>query len=79
MNRGSYHCIGGSNQNYPKEKEMQERKVVVLEGFKNSWVLGSFNGLEPGSPELMIRKWKREKERERERHGDPRSDGAKVF
>ena len=52
-------------------------------------MLGSFNGLEPGGPELMIRKWKREpkggeeRERERERkkeiYGDPSSDGAKVL
>ena len=55
MNRGSYHCIGGSDQNYPKEKEMQERKVVALGGFKNSWVLGSFNGPESGGSELTIR------------------------
>ena len=37
-------------------------------------MLGSFNGLEPGGPELMIRKWKREleggRERERERKKD---------
>ena len=46
-------------------------------------VLGSFNGLGPGGPELTIRKWKREPEGERERktdrHGDPSSDGAKVL
>ena len=29
--------------------------------------MGSFNGPEPGSPELMIGKWKREREREREK------------
>ena len=49
-------------------------------------MLGSFNG---GGPESTIRKWKRELEGERERekergrkkerHGDPSSDGAKVF
>ena len=39
---------------------------------------GSFNGPEPGGLESMIRKWKREKEREKERHGDPSSGGAKV-
>ena len=60
-----------------------------------SLVLGSFNGPEPGGPESTIGKWKREpeggrgREREREReskrerkkegHGDPSSDGAKVF
>ena len=56
-------------------------------------LLGSFNGPETSGPESMIRKWKRELEgerekeierekerkRERERHGDPSSDGAKVF
>ena len=34
---------------------------------------------EPGSPESTIRKWKRERKRERERHGDPSSDGARVL
>ena len=29
---------------------------------------GSFNGPEPGGPESMIRKWKREKERERKKY-----------
>ena len=39
----------------------------------------------PGGPESIIRKWKREPEREREtdrqkeRHGDPSSEGAKVL
>ena len=28
MNGGSYHCTGGSGQNHPKEREMQEGKVV---------------------------------------------------
>jgi len=27
--RGSYHCIGGGNENHPQEKEVQEGKVVV--------------------------------------------------
>ena len=31
------HCTGGSDQNYPKEKEMQEGKVAVWEGFTNGW------------------------------------------
>ena len=43
--------------------------------------------LEPCGPELTIRKWKRDSQREgergeerkKERHGDPSSDGAKVF
>ena len=28
MNGGSYHSTGGSGQNHPKEREMQEGKVV---------------------------------------------------
>ena len=28
MDRGSQHCTGGSDQNYPKEKEMQKAKMV---------------------------------------------------
>ena len=31
MDRGLYHCIGGSDQNHVQEKEMQDGKVVVLE------------------------------------------------
>ena len=31
------YCTGGGDQNYPKEKEMQEGQVVVLEGLTNSW------------------------------------------
>ena len=31
------HNIGGSEQNHPKEKEIQEDKVVIWGGFKNSW------------------------------------------
>ena len=42
-------------------------------------LLRSFNGLEPGGLESMIRKWKREKEREKERHGDPSSGDTKVL
>ena len=30
-------CIGGSEQNHPKEKEKQEGKVVIWGGFTNSW------------------------------------------
>ena len=37
MDRGLLHCTGGSDQNYAKEKEMQEGKVVVWEVFINSW------------------------------------------
>ena len=28
---------GGSDQNHPKEKEMQEDKMVVWQGLTNSW------------------------------------------
>ena len=37
MNRGSWHCTGGSDQNHPQEKEMQKGTVVVWGGLKNSW------------------------------------------
>ena len=59
------------------EKEMETHSSI--------FVLGFFNGLEPGGLELMIRKGKREleggreRERKKERHGNPSSDGAKVF
>ena len=36
MDGGLQHCSGGSDQNHPKEKEMQERKVVVGGDFTNS-------------------------------------------
>ena len=29
MERGLWHCIGGSDQNHPKEKEMQEGEVIA--------------------------------------------------
>jgi len=29
MDRGLQHCTGGSDQNHPKEKEMQEGRMVV--------------------------------------------------
>jgi len=29
MDRGTKHCIGGSDQNHPQEKEMQKGKTVV--------------------------------------------------
>ena len=32
---GSWHCIGGSDQNHIQEKDMQKGKTVVWEGFKN--------------------------------------------
>ena len=34
---GSWHCIGGGDQEHPQEKEMQKDKMVVWGGFKNSW------------------------------------------
>ena len=37
MDKGSQHCIGGSDQNYLKEKEMQESKMVVQGGLTNTW------------------------------------------
>jgi len=37
MDKGSQHCIGGSDQNYLKEKEMQEGKMVVQGGLTNTW------------------------------------------
>ena len=45
-------------------------------------VLGSFNGLEPtgvDDKKVKERAGGKEREREKERHGDPSSDGAKVF
>ena len=37
MDRGLYRCTGGSDQNHPQEKEMQEGKIVVWGGFTNNW------------------------------------------
>ena len=37
MDAGLLQCIWGSDQNYSKEKEMQEGKVVVWGGFTNNW------------------------------------------
>ena len=34
MDEGLLHYTGGGDQNYPKEKEMQEGQVVVLEGLQ---------------------------------------------
>ena len=34
MNGGSWHCIGGSNQDHPQEKEMQKGKMIVWEGLQ---------------------------------------------
>ena len=35
MDRSSSYCIGGSEQNHPKEKEMQEGRVAVSRGLTN--------------------------------------------
>ena len=37
MDRGSWYCTGGSDQDHPQEKEMQKGKMVVWGGLKNSW------------------------------------------
>ena len=37
MDGGLWHCIGGSDQNHPQEKEMQKGKMVVCGGLTNSW------------------------------------------
>ena len=37
MDRGSWHCIGGSDQGHPQEKEMQKGKMLVWGGLRNSW------------------------------------------
>ena len=37
MDRGSWHCTGGSDQEHPQEKEMQKGKMVVWGGLTNSW------------------------------------------
>ena len=36
MDRGSWHCTGGSDQDHPQEKEMQKGKMVVWAGLANS-------------------------------------------
>ena len=41
------HNIEGSEQNHPKEKEMQEDKVVVWGGFTNSWAKKGVGGHKP--------------------------------
>ena len=38
MDRGSWHCTGGSDQDHPQEKEMQKGKMVVWGGLISSWV-----------------------------------------
>ena len=37
MNRGSWHCTWGSDQDHPQEKEMQKAKMVVWGGLTNSY------------------------------------------
>ena len=37
MDGGSWHCIGGSDQDHPQDKEMQKGKMVVWGGLTNSW------------------------------------------
>ena len=37
MDGGPWHCKGGSYQNHPQEKEMQNGKMVVWGGLTNSW------------------------------------------
>ena len=34
MDRGSYHCTGVSDQNHPKEEEMQEEKWLSEEALQ---------------------------------------------
>ena len=36
MDRGSWHCIGDNDQDYPQEKEMQKSKMAVWGGLTNS-------------------------------------------
>ena len=31
MDGGSWHCVGGSDQDHPQEKEMQKGKMIVKE------------------------------------------------
>ena len=37
MDGGSWHCIGGSDQDHPQEKEMQKATMVFWGGLTNSW------------------------------------------
>ena len=37
MDRGSWHCTGGRDQEHPQEKEMQKGKMVVWGGLTNSY------------------------------------------
>ena len=36
MDRGLWHCTGGSDQDQPQDKEMQKGKMVVWGGLTNS-------------------------------------------
>ena len=36
MDKGSWHCTEGSDQDHPEEKEMQKGKIVVWGGLINS-------------------------------------------
>ena len=37
MDRNSWHCTEGSDQDHPQEKEIQKGKMVVWWGLTNSW------------------------------------------
>ena len=37
MDRGSWHCTGGSDQDHAQEKEMHKGKMVVWGGLTDSW------------------------------------------
>ena len=37
MDGDLWHCTGGTDQVYPKEKEMQKGKMVVRGELRNSW------------------------------------------
>ena len=37
MDRGSWHCTRGRDQDHPQEKEMKKGKMVVWQGLTNSW------------------------------------------
>ena len=37
MDRSLWHCIWGSDQDYPQQKQMQKGKIAVWGGLINSW------------------------------------------
>ena len=37
MDKGSWHCTGGSDQDHLQEKEMEKGKMVVWGGLTNRW------------------------------------------